>query len=176
MWTTLVRVNLVLLVAAAAAGWLAASLCGAGAPPHASAAARGALTSDAIHIFAVNLHVGLLLLAGVCTLGVFSVAQLLWHGYWLGYLLSALTRGAASGTMPLVLSYLPVEFLAFALIATVAEGAAWMIIRSLAFHDRLRARPAAALLGGAVALLAGAACIEAWVKPAIGVLQPARLP
>jgi hypothetical protein len=119
----------------------------------------------------MNLRVGGLLLAGVCTLGVFSAAQLLWHGYWLGYALSALARTAAAGTMPLVLSYLPFEFLAFVLLASVAEGAAYMIVRTLALREPARPAVAVRLFAAAVSLLAAGACMEAWVKPAFGVLR-----
>jgi len=72
--------------------------------------------------------------------------------------------------MPLVLSYLPCEFLAFILTASVAQGAAWMTLRCLAARERVRPGGAVLLLVSAVLLLTLAAALEAWVKPAIGAL------
>jgi uncharacterized membrane protein SpoIIM required for sporulation len=124
---------------------------------------------DAIQILTTNLRVVGILLAGACTLGVLTMAHLAWIGFWLGYGLSAIVRGS-SGTMPLVLSYLPCEFLAFILTASVAQGAAWMTLRCLAARERVHPGGAVMLLASAVLLLTAAAALEAWVAPAVGAL------
>ena len=169
--TRLVAGNTGLLAAAVGAGWLLSAARGVVTPfaPPSGADAGGAFFFDAAAILSTNLRVMAGLLAGAATLGVFTVAQLAWLGFSLGYGLSAISRGT-SGTIPLVLSYLPSEFLAFILTASVAQGAAWMTLRSLAARERARPAGALALLAVALLLLVAAAGLEAWVKPAIGAL------
>lgn len=173
----LVVFNTGLLVAAIGAGWLASASRGVVTP---FALLRGSgdhgrFLADAAHILTTNLRVLGSLLAGACTLGLLTVAQLAWLGFSLGYGLAAISRGS-TGTIPLVLSYLPSEFLAFILTASVAQGAAWMTLRCLAARERVRPAGAVVLLAAAILLLVVAAALEAWVKPAIGALgQPGRL-
>jgi uncharacterized membrane protein SpoIIM required for sporulation len=173
----LVAFNSVWVIAAIGIGWLVSASRGV-MTPHGllpDAGDHGRLLADASYILGTNLRVAGTLLLGACTLGLLTVGHLAWLGYSLGYRLSAIAR-ASEGTIPLVLSYLPCEFLAFVLTASVAQGAAWMTVRCLATRERMRPAPWAALLALAILLLAVAALLEAWVKPAIGALGRAGRP
>jgi uncharacterized membrane protein SpoIIM required for sporulation len=172
MWTRIISANSVLLMAAVAAGWVSSAWRGASVAPSVSAIDHGRVLADAAYIFAMNLRVVGSLVAGVCTLGLLTLAHLAWLGYSLGYGLSSLTRGT-SGALILVLSYLPFEFLAFILSASAAQGTAYMIVRMLAGGQTAQPARAAAVLASALVLLAVGAGIEAWVKPAIGALGAA---
>lgn len=173
----LVAFNTGLLVAAIGAGWLVSASRGLVINPHGLPGSldHGRLLADAAYVFTMNLRVLGTLLAGACTLGLLTAGQLAWLGYSLGYGLSAISRGSR-GTIPLVLRYLPFEFLAFILTASVAQGAAWMTVRCLAARETVQPARAAVLLAAAILLLAVAAAVEAWVKPAIGALGRPGLP
>lgn len=170
----LVLFNLALLLCAATVGWTVSSSRAVVAVPRALPLSEtdGRFIGDAVYVLTMNLRVVGTLLVGACTLGLLTVGQLVWLGFSLGHGLSALSRGPA-GTIPLVMRYIPFEFLAFVLTASVAQRVAWMTVRSLAVRERVQPGGAAALLGVAILLLVLAAAVEAWVTPAIGVLAGA---
>lgn len=174
----LVAVNIALLAAAIVVGWLVSASRGAVVSPRellTGSGNEGRFLADAGYILTMNLRVIGTLLVGACTLGLLTLAQVAWLGYSLGYGLSALSRGG-EGTIPLVLRYVPFEFLAFVLTASVAQGAVWMTIRCLTARERPKPAGTIVLLATAILLLVVAAALEAWVKPTIGALGRPGLP
>jgi len=100
------------------------------------------------------------LLAGACTLGLFTLLNLLWNAFVLGFGLSTLARGTPA-VMPLVIRYVPLEFSAFVLAASAVEHLSFMVLRCLAAEETPRFTSVIVALAVAIAMLVAAAIIEA---------------
>ena len=124
---------------------------------------------QALEILDGNLRVVVGLLAGASTLGVFTLLELLWNAFQLGFGLSALARGTP-GAVPLALRYVPLEFSAFVLAAVAAQHVAFTVLRCLATGERPRFMPATVALATALGLLATAAIVEARVAKLVAAL------
>lgn len=169
-WSMLLAVNVVLFSLAVGAGWFSAGLRGEQLQVRPLAEVTGnRIGSDAAYILRGNLRVAAGLLAGGCTLGLFTLVGLLYNAFLLGYGLSALTRSATE-VLPFLASYVPLEFLAFILVATATQHLSLGIVRSLATGEpvRLKAGAASIFVGGV--LLVVAAVVEASVMPAIAAI------
>ena len=166
-WSGLFAVNVLLLGLTACAGWISADLRGEQLQVHPFADVTGdRIQSDAAYILRGNLRVAAGMLAGACTLGLFSLVGLLYNGFLLGYGLSALARGAAE-VLPFLASYVPLEFLGFILVVTGAQHLSFGVVRCLATGEPVRPRAGVVGLLAAGALLVVAAVVEASVIPAI---------
>ncbi len=121
------------------------------------------------HILGGNLRVLAMLLGGACTLGLFTLLDLLWNAFVLGFGLSALARGTPAA-IPLVMRYVPLEFSAFVLAAGAAEHLSFMVLRCLAAGEPPQFRPATVALATALGMLAAAATIEARVTQLVAAL------
>ena len=120
-------------------------------------------------ILSGNLRVVASLLGGACTLGLFTLLELLWNAFGLGFGLSALARGTPAA-IPLVLRYVPLEFSAFVLTASAAEHLSFMVLRCLATGGTPRFTSATLALATALGMLCAAAIIEARVTQLVGAL------
>ena len=176
-WSVLLAANVLLFGLTACAGWVSADLRGEQLQVHPLAGVTGdRIHSDAAYILRGNLRVAAGMLAGACTLGLFSLVGLLYNGFLLGYGVSAMTRGAAE-VLPFLASYVPLEFLAFILVVTAAQHLSFGVVRCLATGEPVRPRPDLVGLIAAGALLVVAAVVEASVIPAIAaVAGPAPPP
>ena len=166
-WWALLAANVLLFSLTACAGWVSAELRGEQLQVRPRARVTGdRIHSDAAYILRGNLRVAAGMLAGACTLGLFSLVGLLYNGFVLGYGLSALARGA-SETLPFLVSYVPLEFLAFILVVTGAQHLSFGVVRCLATGAPVRPRAGVTGLAAAGALLVVAAVVEASVIPAL---------
>ena len=166
-WWALFAANVLLFGLTVGAGWLSADLRGEQLQvrPFAEVTADR-IHSDAAYILRANLRVAGGMLAGACTLGLFSLVGLLYNGFVLGYGTAALARGAGEA-LPFLASYAPVEFLAFILVVTATQHLSFGVVRCLATGEPARPRAAGVSLIVAGALLVVAAVVEASVIPAI---------
>ena len=126
------------------------------------------LRRHALRILGGNLRVVAALLAGACTLGLFTLMDLLWNAFVLGFGLSTLTRGTPAA-IPLVIRYVPLEFSAFVLAASAAEHLSFMVLRCLAAGEAPRYTSVIIALAVALGLLCAAAIIEADVTQLVAV-------
>ena len=166
-WSTLLAVNVLLFGLTVCAGWLNADHREEQLQVRPLAAVDGdRIRSDAAYILRANLRVAGGLLAGGCTLGLFSLFGLLYNAFLLGYGLSALSRGAAE-VLPFLAGYVPLEFLAFVLVTTAAQHLSFGVVRCLATGAPVRLKAGVLSLAAAGALLVVAAIVEAGVMPAI---------
>ena len=117
---------------------------------------------QALAILSGNLRVVATLVAGACTLGLFTLLELLWISVGLGFGLSALARGTPDA-IPLVIRYVPLEFLAFVLAARAAEHLSFMVLRCLASGEAPRFTAVTVTLAVAFGMLVVAAIVEAGV-------------
>lgn len=169
-WATLFAVNALLFGLTVCAGWLSADHLGEQLHVRPPAEVTGdRIHVDAANILGINLRVAAGLLAGGCTLGLFTLVGLLYNAFLLGYGLSALTRNAAD-VLPFLASYVPLEFLGFMLVATATQHLSLGVFRCLATGEPVRLKAGAVSLGGGVALLVVAAVVEASVMPAIAAI------
>ena len=146
-------------------GWHAANARHARAEVRLDQAARdtaGNIRRHVHHIVGGNLRVVATLLAGGCTLGLFTLVHLLWNAFTLGFGLSTLARGSPEA-IPLALRYVPLEFSAFVLVASATEHLSFTVLRYLAASETPRFRPATIALAIALGMLVVAAFIEARV-------------
>lgn len=169
-WTALLAVNVLLFGLTVCVGWFSADHLGEQLHVRLPADVTGSrIHMDAAYILSVNLAVAAGLVAGGCTLGLFSLVGLLYNAFLLGYGLSALTRSAAE-VLPFLASYVPLEFLAFILVATATQHLSLGVVRCLATGEPVRIKAGAvSLIVGAV-LLVVAAVVEASVMPAIAAI------
>ncbi len=175
-WSVLLATNVLLFGLTVGAGWVSANLQGEQLQVQPLAGVTGdRIHSDAAYILRSNLRVAAGMLAGACTLGLFSLFGLLYNGFVLGYGLSALTRGAAE-VLPFLASYVPLEFLAFILVVTAAQHLSFGVVRCLATGEPVRPRAGVVSLVAAGALLVVAAVVEASVIPAIAAVAGQALP
>ncbi len=169
-WSVLFAVNVLLFSFTVCGGWFSADRRAEQVqvrPPVEVTSDR--IRSDAAHILRGNLRVAAGLLAGGCTLGLFTLVGLLYNAFLLGYGLSALTRGATE-VVPFLASYVPLEFLAFILVATAAQHLSLGVALCLATGEPVRLKPGALSLVIGGALLVVAAVVEASVMPAIAAI------
>ena len=136
---------------------------------------RNRILSDAAYILRGNLRVAAGLLAGGCSLGLFTLIGLLYNAFLLGYGLFALTR-SATGIEPFLASYVPLEFLALILVATATQHLALGVVRGLATGEPVRPKAGAVSLVVGGVLLVIAAVVEASVMPAIAAVAGTRHP
>ncbi len=129
----------------------------------------GDIRRHALHILRGNLRVVATLLAGACTLGLFTLLELLWNAVGLGFGLSTVARGTPEA-IPLVIRYVPLEFSAFVLAASAAEHLSFMVLRCLAAGEAPRFTSVTVALAAAVGMLVAAAIIEANVIQLVAVL------
>ncbi len=175
-WSMLLAANLLLFALAACAGWLSADRRGEQIQVRPSADVTGdRIRSDAAYILRSNLRVAGGLLAGGCTLGLFTLVGLLYNAFLLGYGLSALARGTAE-IVPFLASYVPLEFLALILVATATQHLSFGVVRCLATGEPVPLKAGAVGLGGGGVLLVVAAVVEASVMPAIAAIAGQTLP
>ncbi len=166
----LLAVNVLLFGLAVCAGWFSAGVMGEQLHVRAPTEVTGdRIRADAGYILRGNLRVAGTLLAGACTLGLFTLFGLLYNAFLLGYGLSALIRGAAE-VVPFLVSYVPLEFAAFLLVATAAQHLSFGVVRCLATGESVPFRAGAASLVAAGVLLVVAAIVEASVIPAIAAI------
>ena len=166
-WSMLLAANVLLFGLTFCAGWFSADRRGEQVQVRPPAEVTGDdIRSDAAYILRGNLRVAAGLLAGGCTLGLFTLIGLLYNAFLLGYGLSALTASARE-VVPFLVSYVPLEFLALLLVATATQHLSLGVVRGLATGApvRLRAGAVSLVIGGA--LLVVAAVVEASVMPAI---------
>lgn len=169
-WSALLAANTLLFGLTVCAGWVSADLRGEQLQVRPFADLTGdRIAADAAYILRGNLWVAAGMLAGACTLGLFSLFGLLYNGFVLGYGVSAMTRGAAE-TLPFLASYAPMEFLAFILVVTAAQHLSFGVVRCLAAGEPVRPRAAGVSLAAAGVLLVVAAVVEASVIPAISAI------
>ncbi len=166
-WWALFATNALLFGLTVGAGWFSAELRGEQLQvrPFAGVTADR-IHSDAAYILRANLRVAGGMLAGACTLGLFSLAGLLYNGFALGYGTAALARGAGH-VLPFLASYAPLEFLAFLLVVTATQHLSFGVVRCLAAGEPVRPRAGIVSLATAAVLLVVAAVVEASVIPAI---------
>ena len=156
----------VLLAVACGAGWLAAGggridrVAVAGASH--GTGATGSRVAAAIHILRRNLAVVGALCLGACTLGVLTVAIVLWNGFHLGVGMSLLSTSRPDVAY-LAMAYVPMEFLAFSVAAGASLLLASRIRRVLCYGESPRLGVAAGATAVAVAMLVISAAIEAAV-------------
>ena len=163
----LLAVNVLLFGLTFCAGWSSADRRGEQVQVRPSADVSGnRIRSDAAEILSVNLRVVAGLLAGGCTLGLFTLVGLLYNAFLLGYGLSALT-GSADEVVPFLVSYVPLEFLALILVATATQHVSLGVARGLATGEPVRLKAGAVHLVLGCVLLVVAAVVEASVMPAI---------
>ena len=129
----------------------------------------GDMRRHALHILGGNLRVVATLLAGACTLGLFTLLNLGWNAFVLGFGLSALARGTPAA-IPLVFRYVPLEFLAFVLAAGAAEHLSFTVLRCLWAGETPRFTSFAVALALALGMLSAAAVIEADVTRLVAML------
>ncbi len=168
----LVACNAALVSLAVCVGWHAASarhLQLEVQPDRATHDTAGNSRRQALHILGGNLRVVATLLVGACTLGLFTLLELLWNAFGLGFGLSALARGSPEA-IQLVIRYVPLEFSGFVLAASAAEHLSFMVLRCLAAGETPRFTPAAVALAVALGMLVAAAIIEADVTRLVAVL------
>ena len=169
-WSILLAVNVLLFNLTVCAGWFSADRRGEQLQVRPLVEITGdRIHSDAAYILRGNLRVAAGLLAGGCTLGLLTLVGLLYNAFLLGYGLSALTRSTAE-VLPFLASYVPLEFLAFILVATAAQHLSLGVARCLATGEPVRPRAAAVSLVGGGVLLVVAAIVEASVIPAIAAI------
>lgn len=106
-----------------------------------------------------NLVVLLSLVAGACTLGVYTFMVLTWNGYFLGIGLASLSR-TTSGVSPVEAPHLVMEFTAFLLVASAAHVLVFEIVGALSARHRVRVRGVAVALAFGVLLVLAAASFE----------------
>ena len=126
-----------------------------------------------LHILDGNLRVVATLLAGTCTLGLFTLLDLSWNGFVLGFGLSGLARGTPAA-IPLVIRYVPLEFSAFVLTASAAQHLSFTVLRCLASGEPPRFTSASVAIALALGMLAAAAVIEADVLRRVAGLAVGR--
>jgi len=97
---------------------------------------------------------------GVCTLGVFSTIELLWLGFSFGMDVFTIARSWPR-VLGLFLSYAPIEISAFCLAASASQFFSISAARCLFLQEPLRVREAVLTLAVAIAILLGAAFVEA---------------
>lgn len=167
-WTALFVFNAVLVWFAFCVGWYSASLRGEQlqVQPH---PANERVRPHAAHILQGNLRVVAMLLVGVCTLGLFTLLELVSNAFVLGYGLSAVASGMPEA-IPLVARYVPLEFSAFILAASVAEHLSFGLLRCLAVGEPMRLKPALVGLATVVTMLGIAAIVEADVTGVVALL------
>ena len=159
----LVAVNATLVALAVCVGWHASGVGNGQFEVRLDSAANdtaGDTRRHTLYILGGNLRVVATLLAGACTLGLFTLLDLLWNAFVLGFGLSALTRGTPEA-IPLVIRYVPFEFSAFVLTAGAAEHLSFTVLRCLAAGEPPRFTSAAIALVMALGMLVAAAIIEA---------------
>ena len=159
----LVAFNTALVSLAVCVGWHASSVRNSQFEVRVDKATidtAGDMRRHAVHILDGNLRVVAALLAGACTLGLFTLLDLLWNAFVLGFGLSGLARGTPAA-IPLVIRYVLLEFSAFVLTASAAEHLSFMVLRCLAAGDPPRFRSATVALAVALGMLVAAAIIEA---------------
>ena len=159
----LVAFNAGLVSLAVCAGWHASSVRNGQFEVRLDRAANdpaGDMRRHTLHILGGNLRVVATLLAGACTLGLFTLLELVWNAFVLGFGLSALARGTPVA-IPLVIRYVPLEFSAFVLAAGAAEHLSFMVLRCLAAGETPRFTSSAVALAMALGMLVAAAIIEA---------------
>ena len=176
----LLATNVLLFSLAACAGWLSADRRGEQVQVRPSGDVTGdRIRSDAAYILRSNLRVAGVLLAGGCTLGLLTLVGLLYNAFYLGYGLSALTRGATE-IVPFLASYVPLEFLALILIATATQHLSLGVFRGLAAGEPIQLSTGLVVLAIGGVLLVVAAVVEASVMPAIaavaGQVRPGGTP
>ena len=175
-WSRLLAANVLLFGLAAAAGWFSADQRGEQLQVRPPAQVTGnRILSDAAYILRGNLRVAAGLLAGGCSLGLFTLIGLLYNAFLLGYGLFALTR-SATGIEPFLASYVPLEFLALILVATATQHLALGVVRGLATGEPVRPKAGAVSLVVGGVLLVIAAVVEASVMPAIAAIAGTRHP
>ena len=135
----------------------------------------GDMRPHALHILSGNLRAVATLLAGACTLGLFTLLDLLWNAFLLGFGLSALARGTP-GAIPLLIRYVPLEFSAFVLAAGAAEHLSFTVLRCLAAGEAPRFTSCAIALAMALGMLVAAAFIEADVARRFAMLVTHETP
>lgn len=174
----LVAFNLLLIAAALIAGWIAARVADVPAFLSSSGIAERAAMpwiENFRTILVGNATVALIMLLGACTLGAVSVVTLSWNGFLLGFGLSSLVPEHCAVVLWL-LSYVPLEFAALALVATASETLSVAGLRCLLYDVRPDLRPVGSLLRIAAALLLIAAAIEASVVVLLNeTVRPPRL-
>ena len=168
----LVAHNAALVLLAVCVGWHASSARNLQLAVRLDNAAHdtaGNIRRQALHILSGNLRVVAALLAGTCTLGLFTLLELLWNAVGLGIGLSALARGTPDA-IPLVIRYVPLEFSAFVLAASAAEHLSFMVLRCLAAGEAPQFISVTAALAAALGMLVAAAIIEANVTQFVAAL------
>ncbi len=168
----LVACNAALVSLAVCIGWHASSVRNSQFEVRVDRAAHdtaGDIRRHTLHILSGNLRVVATLLAGACTLGLFTLLDLLWNAFVLGFGLSTLARGTPA-VMPLVIRYVPLEFSAFVLAASAAEHLSFMVLRCLAAGETPRFRSVIVAFAVAIGMLVAAAIIEADVMRLVAVL------
>ena len=169
----LIAHNAVLVSLAVCVGWHASSVRNTQLDVRLDTAGHdtaGNVRRPALHILSGNLRVVATLLAGACTLGLFTMLELVWIAVGLGFGLSALARGTPEA-IPLVIRYVPLEFSAFVLAASAAEHLSFMVLRCLAAGEAPRVTSVTVVLAVALGMLVAAAIIEAHVKQLVAVLS-----
>jgi uncharacterized membrane protein SpoIIM required for sporulation len=164
----LIGLNCVLVAAAVWAGWETATLQQANVTLSGPVQPAPAAFFDDLWVVAgANLRVFVLLLLGAGSLGVFTMLVVLWNSYTLGFGMSVLFRSAPD-TAYLMLRYVPLEFLAFALAAAACQALALTVWRCLVRHEPLHLLPLTVVFLAAVAILIIAAVAEVQVKRLLG--------
>ncbi|MGH9741704.1 MAG: stage II sporulation protein M [Candidatus Acidiferrum sp.] len=119
-----------------------------------------------------NLRVMGTIVLSVCTLGVFSLVELVWLGFSFGMDAFSIWQHG-HGVLSYFLTYAPIEVSAFAISASAAQSFSLSTLRFFFLKERLCVRPALLSLGAAVFLLLAAALMEAHAHQIIkgGMLQ-----
>ena len=159
----LVAYNAALVSLAVCVGWHASSVRSPHFEVRLDRAAHDTprdIRRQTLHILGGNLRVVARLLAGACTLGLFTLVDLLWNAFVLGFGLSTLARGTPAA-IPLAFRYVPLEFSALVLAASAAEYLSFMVLRCLAAGETPRFTSVGVALAVALGMLVAAAVIEA---------------
>jgi len=159
----LVAYNAALVSLAVCVGWHASSVRSPHFEVRLDRAAHDTprdIRRQTLHILGGNLRVVATLLAGACTLGLFTLLDLLWNAFVLGFGLSTLARGTPAA-IPLAFRYVPLEFSALVLAASAAEHLSFMVLRCLAAGETPRFTSVGVALAVALGMLVAAAVIEA---------------
>ncbi len=168
---TVVIVYYCLTLLASLIGWVLAGHTGAQiglAEMHRPLA--GTIWRDFMYISKWNVSLAGGLLLGVCTLGVFTLLELIWNGIHHGFDLYLLSHGCMPA-LKIFLRYALLEMFSLTLIAAAAQALSLNVIRSLLLNvtDGSTKTILLALLG-AFLMLITAAAIEANMKPLLQTL------
>jgi uncharacterized membrane protein SpoIIM required for sporulation len=127
------------------------------------APAAGTVSGDFRYIAGRNLYLALSMVSGTVTIGITSLVQMVWNGVALGFGVAAIAARCRPVLLPM-LTYIPLEFLAFALVAGASAGIGLSVVRFLCLDEPLRLRGYAMVLPWAASMIVMAAFIEAYMK------------